>query len=382
MQTPTTALSVVLNDTLANLTFNAPYAAVYRGHYAAVSDNSALYWIDQDGNLQLVNFNVAGYTGFTFTDGTTPSSNIASGGVITFTDGAGVDVSSSGSALTVALAGAAAATAGQVPVSDGSGGVAFSAPLAIAAASASLASINASNELELSNLLISDVTVDASAVTIAAFVAASYTAGTEFQEGDVIVLSAATGGSTTYIHNGGAAGTDADFTAISNPAGAIQNFGIAADSGTAGTIVDGETYTVAGGTGVATAIAGDTVTVSLDGPILELAGVTQPGTVGQYVIQYDQATDAYTYVAADSFDTSLADTDQVLTGARSVTQAANALTFAMTGGDITMSGGSLVASAGDIEVATTTSGLVLKSPDGSRFRYTANNIGVLTGTSI
>jgi len=382
MQTPTTALSVVLNDTLVNLNAGAPYAAIYRGHYAAVSDNSAMYWIDDTGALQLVNFNVAGYTGFTFTDGTTASSNIASGGVVTFADGAGVDVVSSGTTLTVGFAGAAGATAGQVPVSDGSGGVAFAAPLTIAPASSGYATINASNQLEVNNLLVSDVHTDATAATIAAFVGTDYTVGTEYQEGDVVILTAATGGSTMFIHNGGSAGTVADFTQVGNPSGAIQSFGIAADSGTAGTIVDGETYTIAGGTGIASVIAGDTVTVSLEGSILELAGVAQPGAAGTYSIQYDQAGDTYSYVLSSTLDTSLSDTDQTLTGARSVTQAANALTFSMTGGDVTMSGGSLVASAGDIEVATTTSGLILKSPDGSRFRQTINNIGVTTWTSI
>ena len=62
-------------------------------------------------------------------------------------------------------------------------------------------------------LAITDVSVDAASSDIAAFVTASYT-GTEFQEGDVAIITI---DGTAWIHNGGVAGTVADFTQIEAP---------------------------------------------------------------------------------------------------------------------------------------------------------------------
>lgn len=71
-------------------------------------------------------------------------------------------------------------------------------------------------EFSMNNLAITDVTVDTTATTIEDYVATNYT-GTEHQEGDTIVLTNATGGTKIYMHNGGSAGTAADFTLIQQP---------------------------------------------------------------------------------------------------------------------------------------------------------------------
>lgn len=47
--------------------------------------------------------------------------------------------------------------------------------------------------------------------------------------------------------------------------GSFTNFDVAADSGTPATIDDGETLTIAGGTGVTTSISGNTVTIDFNG---------------------------------------------------------------------------------------------------------------------
>ena len=91
-------------------------------------------------------------------------------------------------------------------------GVEWKNALTIAAGSANYLSIDINNELSVSALAITDVTVDAAA-DLATFVTASYT-GTEFQEGDVIVLTTP---SEVYIHNGGVAGDATDFTRIETP---------------------------------------------------------------------------------------------------------------------------------------------------------------------
>ena len=69
--------------------------------------------------------------------------------------------------------------------------------------------------LSFHNLAITDVTVDATYTDLAAFVAAEYTVGNEFQEGDMIILTSATDQQQrSFIHNGGSAGDVNDFTRL------------------------------------------------------------------------------------------------------------------------------------------------------------------------
>ena len=74
--------------------------------------------------------------------------------------------------------------------------------------------VNGQKQLKLKSLAVTDVQVDSSAASLSAWVTANYT-GTEVQEGDMIILTATSSNRTeTYIHNGGSAGTTADFTEI------------------------------------------------------------------------------------------------------------------------------------------------------------------------
>jgi hypothetical protein len=87
--------------------------------------------------------------------------------------------------------------------------------LVVGAASSDLLDITG-DELTVKALLITDTTVDSTGTTIAAFAAANYT-GSEFQEGDVVVLAAATDAEDrTWIHNGGTANDENDFTRVSS----------------------------------------------------------------------------------------------------------------------------------------------------------------------
>ncbi len=71
------------------------------------------------------------------------------------------------------------------------------------------------DELSIQNLAITTVTVDTTYVDLTAFVAAEYVLGTEFQEGDMIILTNATNQSErSWIHNGGVAGNINDFTRL------------------------------------------------------------------------------------------------------------------------------------------------------------------------
>ncbi len=69
-------------------------------------------------------------------------------------------------------------------------------------------------KLKLKPLTITDVSVDTTAASLSAWVTANYENGNEKQEGDIIVLTAVSGRAQTFIHNGGTAGTTADFAEI------------------------------------------------------------------------------------------------------------------------------------------------------------------------
>jgi hypothetical protein len=69
-------------------------------------------------------------------------------------------------------------------------------------------------KLKLKPLTITDVAVDTVAASLSAWVASNYTNGDEKQEGDIIILTGVSGRAETWIHNGGSAGSTADFTEI------------------------------------------------------------------------------------------------------------------------------------------------------------------------
>ena len=79
---------------------------------------------------------------------------------------------------------------------------------------AELVTVNGEKQLKLKPLTITDVSVDTSATSLSAWVTANYSNGDEKQEGDIIVLTAVSGRAQTFIHNGGTAGTTADFAEI------------------------------------------------------------------------------------------------------------------------------------------------------------------------
>jgi len=71
-------------------------------------------------------------------------------------------------------------------------------------------------ELNISALAITSVNVDATYLSIAEFVAGEYTTGS-YQESDTIILTAATGGTQTWINNGLGTLTVSDWTQIQAP---------------------------------------------------------------------------------------------------------------------------------------------------------------------
>jgi len=79
---------------------------------------------------------------------------------------------------------------------------------------AELVTVNGQKQLKLKPLTITDVAVDTVATSISNWVSSNYTNGDEKQEGDIIILTNVTGRAQSWIHNGGVAKTDADFTEI------------------------------------------------------------------------------------------------------------------------------------------------------------------------
>jgi hypothetical protein len=75
--------------------------------------------------------------------------------------------------------------------------------------------VNGSKQLKLKSLAVTDVSVDSTATSLANWISSNYTNGNELQEGDMLILTNTAANRTeTYIHNGGNAGTSADFTEI------------------------------------------------------------------------------------------------------------------------------------------------------------------------
>ena len=79
---------------------------------------------------------------------------------------------------------------------------------------ASVVADNGVNKLKIDPLTITSVTVNTTESTLSGFVSNVYT-GSNFQEGDIVFLSTASP-VEAYIHNGGSAGTDADWEQVNS----------------------------------------------------------------------------------------------------------------------------------------------------------------------
>lgn len=153
------------------------------------------------------------------------------------------------------------------------------------------------NELHFQNLAITGVTVDTTYTDLAAFIAAEYTAGTEYQEGDMIILTNATDQTQrSWIHNGGTAVNANDFTRLQTDLdmAAVRAEFVGGDgltyteaTGTFDVNVDGQSIKIiedalqVDGEVVATALAGDGLTsdatgihVNADGSTIEVVADT------------------------------------------------------------------------------------------------------------
>ena len=150
--------------------------------------------------------------------------------------GTAVTVEEAGTQLLVGvkLKGIGTATDGQIPSRVAGATIEWVNPLTIEAGSAGNLSINANNELSISNLQLATPYMTAE-TTLANFIAndGQYAS---VGEGDIVILSSDGG---TYIHNGGSAGDVTDFYLITSPGNGMTSFTITADSGIDRMVMDG-----------------------------------------------------------------------------------------------------------------------------------------------
>lgn len=125
-------------------------------------------------------------------------------------------------------------------------------PVSVAAGSTDYISIDGNQEISVKALAITNVTVDNTETSLANFVTTNYSAGTEFQEGDVVILNAVTNkAEKRWIHNGGTAGTTDDFTKLDDvlTASEVRSYisgssGITYDSGSGAISADVDDTTI------------------------------------------------------------------------------------------------------------------------------------------
>ncbi|MFK7950359.1 MAG: hypothetical protein AB8G11_22410 [Saprospiraceae bacterium] len=211
--------------------------------------------------------------------------------------------------------------------------------------------------------------------TLALWIAANYTAGTEAQESDVVHIPTS---GKSYQHNGGSAGDATDFTLIETPG--IEDSAIRAK--------------FSGGNGIDYTTATGVIAVKLDptdnDATLSAAGlkvdvsagaVTDTNTFGATTVQtmFDEITDdlknEVTYKAVDETITGNWEFDGTADFDAGVKF--NSTVAVESGGSFLLNTGSTATAKANI-VWDATFGPVIKSPDGSDWRLAINNDGSMS----
>lgn len=242
--------------------------------------------------------------------------------------------------------------------------------LSIAAGSSSMLSLSADNELSVSQLLVTQPTVDADSADLAAAVAANYANGNEMQKGDTLIIVQA---DSAYMHNGGNAGDATDFTQIKVP---IAEGGIRAlFSGTNGIAYNSAT---GGFTGVVNPSASNDLSVDANGFFVEVAASDIVDTndftgsgAGSTVNLQDLANAIQTKVGQKADDTGVLHIagEETATGKKIMSAG-----FEVSGGTFT--------SSRDFEITDNTKGFVGSDSSGNRYRMTIAAPGVWVGTAL
>lgn len=188
--------------------------------------------------------------------------------------------------------------------------------LTIAAGSADYLEING-HELGIKQLALSKPTVDNTYTTLAAWVTGTGYDGSQLQEGDVLILQAATAGQKTYIHKAGGTGIAADFVPMFDELTAAEvrgyftdgeattynsadgSFDVGHDHNTININGSNELYVVDAGITAAklatdsvttVKIAADAVTAAKINSDVAGAAIVQNGTTGALDVNVDAST--------------------------------------------------------------------------------------------
>ena len=135
----------------------------------------------------------------------------------------------------------------------------------IADSSSSMLSVT-NGELAISNLAITDVHVDNTQTSLANFVANESSTAADLKEGDVLILTAPSDGTETYIVSGANGSSTANYTQIESPLTAAEVGGVlvAGDGISVNSATAQISANLAAGTGLSSSVANGQITFALD----------------------------------------------------------------------------------------------------------------------
>ena len=136
---------------------------------------------------------------------------------------------------------------------------------AIASDSSSMLTVT-NGELALSSLAITDVHVDSTQTSLANFIANESTAAAALREGDVLILTAPSAGTETYIVSGANGSSAGNYTQIESPLTAAEVGGVlqAGDGISVNAANATISANIAAGTGLSSSVASGQITFALD----------------------------------------------------------------------------------------------------------------------
>ena len=136
----------------------------------------------------------------------------------------------------------------------------------IAAGSSSMLSVDGSGALSIDSLAITDVHVDNSQTSLANFISNESSTAASLKEGDVLILTNATGGTETYIVSGANGSSASNYTKIESSLTAAE-VGAVLQAGDGITVNAGNatiSANIAAGSGLSSSVSGGQITFALN----------------------------------------------------------------------------------------------------------------------
>ena len=214
----------------------------------------------------------------------------------------------------------------------------------IASGSSSMLSVT-DGELSIDSLAITDVHVDASQTSLANFISNESSTAASLKEGDVLILTAATGGTQTWIVSGANGSAAGNYTQIESPLTAaevggvlVAGDGISVNAGTAAISAN-----IEAGTGLSKSVSSGQITFAFNGD----SDVVTEGSSNLYFTQARVRTSVQASSDAGNlfqFDSSSGDMLVSTANVRAAFSAGSGLT--LSNGQYSFSGNSDIVSEG------------------------------------